>query len=47
MTQFQIKGGRSVCRRDIFYVSGKRYKTILKTLSNRNYLSEEDTYKTK
>ena len=26
MTRFQIKGGRSVRRRDIFDVSGKRYK---------------------
>ena len=25
-TQFQIKGGRSVRRSDIFDVSGKRYK---------------------
>ena len=25
-TQFQIKGGRLVRRRGIFYVSGKRYK---------------------
>ena len=25
-TQFQIKGGRLVPRRNIFYVSGKRYK---------------------
>ena len=28
-TQFQIKGGRSVRRRDIFKVSGKRYKYFL------------------
>ena len=26
MTQFHIKGGRLVHRRDIFYVSGKTYK---------------------
>ena len=25
-TQFQIKGGRLVCRGDIFYVPGKRYE---------------------
>ena len=44
-TQFQIKGGRSVHRRDIFDVSGKRYKSFLKTLSTRIFLCEEETYK--
>ena len=29
-TQFQIKGGRLVRRRDIFDVLGKRYKSFLK-----------------
>ena len=45
MTQSHIKGGRSVCRRDIFDVSGKRYNYPLKTLSNSNFLCEEETYK--
>ena len=44
-TQFQIKGGRSVRRRDIFDVSGKRYKYFLKALSTRKFLCEEETYK--
>ena len=38
MTQFQIKGGRSVRRRDIFDVSGKRCKYFLKALFNRKFL---------
>ena len=45
MTQFQIKGGRSVRRRDIFDVSGKSCKYFLKALSNRKFLCEEETYK--
>ena len=45
MTQFQIKGGRSVHTRDIFYVSGKRYKSFLKKISTRNFLCEEETLK--
>ena len=45
MTQFQIKGGRSVLRRDIFDVSGKRCKYFLKALSNRKFFCEEEAYK--
>ena len=44
-TQFQLKCGRSVHRRDIFDVSDKRYKSFLKTLSTRNFLCEEETYR--
>ena len=44
-TQSKIKGGRSVRRKDIFDVLGKRYKLVLNALSNRNFLCDEETYK--
>ena len=44
-TQFQIKSGRLVRRRDNFDVSGKRYKYFLNALSIRKVLCEEETYK--
>ena len=44
-TQFQIKGARSVQRRDIFDVLGTRYKSFFKTRSTRNFLCEGETYK--